>query len=476
MPLDARAFPMHACTRKARRCGRCLGDARGGFRDRANGCNKENAVLALRFFVGFLVQVVPCAILCALPFSDRYRGIRSRVYALVACVVVTSDIVFTAAAVGPLSRMSEAASGGWQNLLFLASVAVLFAIFVRAVDAGLHQKAFVFLVVMCFGYFVAEFGDFVAELTGFDSDIDDRIYDPEKLAVIFVCTAVLFAPMVFVMRSLRRLLAMPVEENRWVFMNVVLLLAVATLLAFGISFRYVWPGDSDRDIFLVAALAAFAVLFLGVIVYIAYTSAHEARDRAALAAAVVARDREIGEGRSELARARAHVVELEGALERLGKAKESDEQGALQTEPHGDGRKVEHGLDGSVILTTGNKAISFFASDVMYAESLNRVRIVHLVGGESFRVNMTLAQIFGSLPADRFIYCHRSVVVNLDYVRMLSEEMLTLSDGAKVPVGRRRIREVRSAFEGRAALLASGAEQGGEFDRGGALGQGDDGV
>ena len=83
-------------------------------------------------------------------------------------------------------------------------------------------------------------------------------------------------------------------------------------------------------------------------------------------------------------------------------------------------------------------AASFLASDVMYAESLNRVRTVHLAGGESFRVNMTLA---------RFMYCHRSVVVNLDYVRLLSEEMLTLVDGAQLPVGRRRMQEVRAAFK-----------------------------
>ncbi|MFR4999983.1 MAG: LytR/AlgR family response regulator transcription factor [Slackia sp.] len=94
-------------------------------------------------------------------------------------------------------------------------------------------------------------------------------------------------------------------------------------------------------------------------------------------------------------------------------------------------------------------ATSFLASDVMYAESLNRVRTVHLAGGESFRVNMTLAQIFDRLADERFMYCHRSVVVNLDYVRLLSEEMLTLVDGAQLPVGRRRMQEVRAAFKAR---------------------------
>lgn len=447
---------IRACMRARERRG-ARGDARAVLgavfaRARTDG-NKENAVLALRFFVGFLVQMVPCAVLCALPFSDCYRGVRSRVYALVACVVVASDVVFTAAAVGPLSRMSEAASGGWQNLLFLISVAALFAIFVRAVDAGLYQKAFVFLVVMCFGYFVAEFGDFIAEIGGFDSDVDDRIYDPEKLAVLLACTVVLFVPMVFAMKSLRRLLAMPVEASRWFFMDVMLLLAVVMLLAFEVSFRYVRPGNSERDIFLVAALAAFAVLFLGVIAHVAHTSAHEARDKAALAAAVVARDREIGKGRSELAQARAHVVELEGALERLerterlGKAKESGGRSVPLAGAHGERQKADHESDGPVILTTGNKAMSFYASDVMYAESLNRVRTVHLAGGESFKVNMTLAQIFDNLPADRFIYCHRSVVVNLDFVRLMSEETLTLADGTRVPVGRRRVQEVREAFK-----------------------------
>lgn len=72
-----------------------------------------------------------------------------------------------------------------------------------------------------------------------------------------------------------------------------------------------------------------------------------------------------------------------------------------------------------------------------------------LQAGESFRVNMTLAQIFEKRADERFVQCRRSVVVNLDYVRLLSEEMLTLADGTRISVGRRRMQEVRAAFKAR---------------------------
>lgn len=62
---------------------------------------------------------------------------------------------------------------------------------------------------------------------------------------------------------------------------------------------------------------------------------------------------------------------------------------------------------------------------------------------------MTPAAIFEALPADRFAYCHRSVVVNLDHVRGLSSERLVLDDGTALPVSRRRYVEVRDALEAR---------------------------
>ena len=105
-----------------------------------------------------------------------------------------------------------------------------------------------------------------------------------------------------------------------------------------------------------------------------------------------------------------------------------------------------------MVLATSTQAVSFLPSDVVYAESLNRVRIVHLAGGESVQIGTTLAQIAAHLPSDRFVYCHRSIVVNLDFALSLDADELTLRGGAKVPVSRRRLPELRDALAARAAV------------------------
>lgn len=92
-----------------------------------------------------------------------------------------------------------------------------------------------------------------------------------------------------------------------------------------------------------------------------------------------------------------------------------------------------------------NQAVSFRASDVTYAESLNRVRIVHLKSGESIQINMTLAQIAEALPLHQFLYCHRSVVVNLSCVKSTNSTELTLYDGTKLPMSRRRYQDFKAA-------------------------------
>ena len=98
------------------------------------------------------------------------------------------------------------------------------------------------------------------------------------------------------------------------------------------------------------------------------------------------------------------------------------------------------------MLSTPAQAVSFLPDDITYVDSLNRVRAIHFADGESIQMNMTLAQIAGALPAGRFAYCHRSIVVNLRHVRSMGAGELTLDDGTTLPVSRRRAAELREAL------------------------------
>lgn len=59
---------------------------------------------------------------------------------------------------------------------------------------------------------------------------------------------------------------------------------------------------------------------------------------------------------------------------------------------------------------------------------------------------MLESEIYSQLPEGRFAYCHRSVIVNLEMVRSVSPEGITLRDGTPVDTSRRRIPELREAL------------------------------
>lgn len=429
----------------------------------------------MRFAIGFLVQVVPCAVLCVWPFANHFRGERRRACVGVAAFIAIWDVLFTLAAAGPLSHVPLNTSLLLQNVLFFIALAVLLGIFVYTVDASAPQKLFVFLLVMCFGYAVTQLGDAIAGAIDLPVADKERLYDPAGLIAMALCTAVLLAPMIALMNRVRALLALPVAERSWLGMDATLAGALVVLMVFEIVPKF-YQAPYSQDAFLSASLALGAAGLLAATYYIARTGAIEARRRNELAQTLMAHERKAEAAADKLQSARLRITELEGTVAEMQAETEALKRAMREravTEVKGTGAGADAPADGSVsarpsasvpaegersadldfekpiVLASGNSAVRFFASDVLYIESLKRVRVAHLENGETFRVGVALSQLIDMLPAGRFIYCHRSIVVNLDHVRELGADTLTLTDGTELPVGRRRVPEVRAALEAR---------------------------
>lgn len=90
--------------------------------------------LALRSIAGFLVQIVPCAVLCLMPSVGRLRCGR-RAYALAAVICAAMLVPFVAASTMLLGDEFYHKRLFAQNAVFLATVAALGALYVRRVDA-----------------------------------------------------------------------------------------------------------------------------------------------------------------------------------------------------------------------------------------------------------------------------------------------------------------------------------------------------
>lgn len=82
------------------------------------------------------------------------------------------------------------------------------------------------------------------------------------------------------------------------------------------------------------------------------------------------------------------------------------------------------------------------AADIVYAETWGRGLRIFLADG-SENVSLKISELEDMLPANQFIMCHRTVLVNLAFVKYLRYCELELKTGAALPVSKYRQNDVR---------------------------------
>lgn len=410
--------------------------------------------IVFRNIVGFLTQILPCAALCLIPFRGRLRGGTGRAWALALGIMAAGLVPFIALVLWPAPVSFGPTRMFWQNVVFLLTLAVLFVLYVRMVDADTSHKTFVFVMVMCYGYLVTQTNANINSLLGIAVPDDARgfLYAPNKLPALIVSNLVLFAPMAGLMRYTRSTFKTPITSRTWYLLATLPgVLVAAHLLG-------AWlPQFPDETMYCLLSITFTAATLFAVwwVLRMARVVSDNARKQAQLEDALAQRRHEHTALEERLAQARDRVAELEHEVEAASAAQQNEELLSAQRATQ-DAGNAAHAveerksqapvdLDAPVVLSTPNQAVSFRASDVTYAESLNRVRIVHLKSGESVQINMTLAQIAEALPPRQFLYCHRSVVVNLNCVKSVNSTELTLRDGTTLPLSRRRYQDFKAA-------------------------------
>ena len=82
-----------------------------------------------------------------------------------------------------------------------------------------------------------------------------------------------------------------------------------------------------------------------------------------------------------------------------------------------------------------------------YCEVIHRTLFLHLTSGKVLESIGSLDELCGQLkPYRNFLRCHRSYLVNLEYVQKLSARAITMSCLTEIPIPRARYNEIKSAF------------------------------
>ncbi len=106
-----------------------------------------------------------------------------------------------------------------------------------------------------------------------------------------------------------------------------------------------------------------------------------------------------------------------------------------------------------VVLSPDNKVP---AEEVIYATIQDHYLQVY-AAGKMLSPNLSMDELLTRLPSDgRFIECSRGVLVNLDHVSIMSANTVTMDNGTRLPVSRRRRQTLVSAIATRKFVSARG--------------------
>ena len=105
----------------------------------------------------------------------------------------------------------------------------------------------------------------------------------------------------------------------------------------------------------------------------------------------------------------------------------------------------KHTPENEVLLTCGEQTIHLSPDQIMYCEALGKKTQVCLSDSRLLQCQMGIGGM-KNLFGREFVFCHRSYIVNLRYVRSIGKTEIYLDDGKHLPLSRRLYREVNEKF------------------------------
>jgi DNA-binding LytR/AlgR family response regulator len=101
----------------------------------------------------------------------------------------------------------------------------------------------------------------------------------------------------------------------------------------------------------------------------------------------------------------------------------------------------------SIVVKSRGKITRLRLSTIQYIESVNHNVNFHLRDGGFIDCFSSLNEFHGALLVDRrFVQCHKSFIVNMDYVTGISGKEFALAGNTQVPISRNVYQQVKDAY------------------------------
>ena len=106
-----------------------------------------------------------------------------------------------------------------------------------------------------------------------------------------------------------------------------------------------------------------------------------------------------------------------------------------------------HNPGNDIVLKCEDKTLHISPEMIEYCEAVGKKSHVHLSDGTPLICETGIGGLKNILN-DEFIFCHRSYIVNLRFVRSIGKNEINLDSGGIIPLSRRLYKEVNDKFIG----------------------------
>ena len=102
-------------------------------------------------------------------------------------------------------------------------------------------------------------------------------------------------------------------------------------------------------------------------------------------------------------------------------------------------------LKKSIVIKEGDTRVKLSLKDIMYIEVQKNDITVHTLNG-IYETKGTMSNFESEINSDTFIRCHKSYLVNLEYIKSIKRYTAILENDEEIPLGRNKYKEVKDKF------------------------------
>lgn len=106
--------------------------------------------------------------------------------------------------------------------------------------------------------------------------------------------------------------------------------------------------------------------------------------------------------------------------------------------------RIDRERGDEIVVENNHRIHRIMLSTILYAESERRNLYIHTMDGD-ISCLMKIGDFQKNL-GDAFLRCHQSYLVNMEHISRMDKNMITMDNGAEIPVSRRYAEDLRQQF------------------------------